>query len=537
MARQKHRKDLKKKTKVKAGPSKTGGGHRPKGKRLPTTYPAGSTNRLNTLPLAKRFERVDQLMHKGQHEEALEIIEDILDDHPGNVGALGMGAYLYGKVGLHHESLSSAQEALEKMPGDGMLLNLISSAYIQLGHRIHALRTLREMERLGIRDEEVFSKNLRDLIPLMEEDIRTFGEKENLTPQEFEQATLDIENSQLALFDNDIDATVANARKAIEIAPNWSIAKNNLVFVLSQVGEGQEALQQARQTVEAYPEDFNALNNLVQALALSGQIEEGQTLKQRLLTAFEQHKERLGEVALYQILAQTLGLLEDDAGLYQLFKARLGEDDQDEADLSADELRYLAAAAWNLGHPDEARRYWATISQDERTIQDQAILAELDRPRPAETAPFRVPYFDMDGYIPALARIKLIVVDERDEGRSLKAPEMQAGYAELKPYYPIAKAFQVMLTLGNPIIAGAMAKIMLVIDAPELVQTLREFGQGVYGLQDSREEAIAELIEAGYLPEEGQTTIRFWSEESQSWEDLPTEFFNGDDEETDEKLL
>lgn len=524
MSRQKNRKELKKKTKAKSGVPKAGGGNRPRGKMMPVNYPSTRRAAATAQNLQRKMNRAEQLMSKGEYEPALDLVEEVLDDAPDNAPALGLSAYLYGQLGMPQESLGRAEMALQKMPDEPLLLNLIFTSYLQMSHTAHALQTLRQMNRLNIQDEEIFNQQHRDFIVEMEKDFARLAQEDSLEPEIFEQAMLQTESSQLGLLDNDIDEALDHARQAVGLAPNWPIARNNLVFMLFQKGNGQEALDNARRAAESFPQDFNALNNLGLLLGLAGKIEEVGELKPRLLESFEQQREKLDEEVespLYSSLGMTLGAAEDDNGIYDLFKSKV----ETETDPNADHLRYLGAAAWNLGHTQEARQYWARIEENELNSNDLAILAEVDRPHPPEAEPYRVPYLDMDDLLPTYARTKMIIANITDGGRSLKAEEMRAGYKELAPYYPVAKALSITMTLGNPILAGALAKVMLAIDAPELVQAVKEFALGYNGARENREEVVAELIEVGYLPEEGHQTIRFWSEEAQIWEELlPADF-------------
>jgi tetratricopeptide (TPR) repeat protein len=529
MSRQKNRKELKKKTKAKSVGHKAGGGNRPRGKLMPVNYPSTRRAAMAAQNLQRKMNRAEQLMSKGEYEPALDLVEEVLDDAPDNAPALGLSAYLYGQLGMPQDSLERAEMALQKMPDEPLLLNLIFTAYLQMSHTAHALQTLRRMNRLNINDEEIFNQQHRNFIVELEKDFARLAQEAGLEPAIYEQAMLQTENSQLGLIKSDIDEAVEHARQAVELAPNWPIARNNLVFMLSQKGEGKEALEKARQAVESFPQDFNALNNLGLLLGLAGKAGEVEELKPRLLESFKQQVEKLDdelESPLYSSLAMTLGAAEDDNGIYDLFKSKV----ETETGPNADHLRYLGAAAWNLGHTQEARQHWARIEENELNSNDLAILAEVDRPRPPEAEPYRVPFLDMDDLLPTYARTKMIIADETDGGRSLKAEEMRAGYNELAPYYPVAKALTIAMTLGNPILAGVLAKVMLTIDAPELVQAAKDFALGYQGARENREEVVAELIEAGYLPEEGRETIRFWSEEAQIWEELfPAAFTEVDD--------
>jgi tetratricopeptide (TPR) repeat protein len=523
VSRQKQRKELKKKTKAKATPHKTGG--RTRGKMLPLNFP-NRPSRSDQI-IMKRLNHVHQLLAKGQAEAALDLVDDILDEYPDNVPALGVGAFVYGEAGLYFESLQLAQEAFKQTPNDPMLLNLVGTAYIQLGYRVHFLRVLRHMNTLNIKDEDIFNQTHRGLIVLLEKDIADFAQEESVDPKTWEQAMFAVEDSQLAMMAHNLSATLEYARQAVELIPGWSMAQNNLVYMLHQAGEGREALEQARLTLDANPDNFNSLNNMALLLGLAGQVDEARALHDRLIPAFEHETSELGEEAelpLYSSLALTLATLEDDAALYKLFKA-LVEANDDEADLHPEYLRYLFSSSWNLGHPEEARHWWDLLDASERTLIDITIFAELNRPCPPEIAPFRVPYLAMDELLPIHARTRIIIPDLDQEGHFLKLNEMKAGYAELKPYYPIAKALGTTLLLGNPILVQTIAKIMLTIAAPELVQAARDFALGVYGPQVNRKKVVSELIAAEELPEEGHDTIRFWVEENQNWEELPPSYF------------
>ncbi len=70
------------------------------------------------------------------------------------------------------------------------------------------------------------------------------------------------------------EQAVAQFRKALEIKPDFVMARSNLGLALDQKGEVDEAIAQYRQALEIKPDDAVAHNNLGMALAKKGRLDE-----------------------------------------------------------------------------------------------------------------------------------------------------------------------------------------------------------------------------------------------------------------------
>ncbi|HEX2913409.1 MAG TPA: hypothetical protein VH186_21575 [Chloroflexia bacterium] len=542
MARQKHRKEVKKdvKKKVKVKPSsakKPTGNNRPRGKVLPSTYPPGIEAKRRLL---QQLQQLQSYLENEKMEEALDISDEILEEHPNDLNALTFGAYAAQSLGDFTTSLKRARRSLELKPQQPLLLSISFTSNYNLGYNTHARQNLRELSNMKVDNSELFNQSHKELLDSLENNLLEQAEKAGMEPLQYEEALLAVEDSQLALLENEPEEAIELGLKAVSVAPELEVTLNSLVLLLTQAGRGAEAHEYAGRAYRLYPQSFQTVSTWMFLLGLARQREEALALRPALLETFQSQlmqRDEETQQTLYNLLARTLGVLQDDTTIYQVFKERVEKQPEQ---ITIQDYRFLAAACWNLGKAEEARQAWERVtalsarSEDEeveapdaaentRIETDLAIQAEIARPKPPEAAPYRVPYLDFNELIPSFARSRLIVFN--DEDYNLDQAKMQAGYAELAPYYPVAEALISTMVLETAIFTESLAKVMLVIDAPELLAALKDFALGVYGPAANRAAAVRTLLSTGNLLEENQQTIRFWSEDSAAWEERTPESF------------
>lgn len=509
--------------KARKGGGRAGKG--PLGGGPPPNSPAAKQRELQ-----REMERAEKLWKQGQTEDALDILEDLLEKNPRDANLLFLSGVMYVELGMIQEGLDRAEMADKLEPDRPPLLNFLGLAYIMTNHPAHALMAYRQLRAV---DEggAAFGPEERDRIKALEQLFQAEAEHHGVMRVRIEQAMLLMERGERAFLRGESSQGVQYMQQAITQMPKWAAPRNNLALYLWGAGQPEEAWETARNVLqELNPEDYQALANLTTQLALSGREEEARPYLERLLAVFEKSKpqrdsegeppdEETLEVAipLYFKTAESLAALDEDRQLFDLLKA--GEDLGMVYDQSF--FRLMAAAAWNLGDEQAAETYWKRLEDEEKTPTDYGIARVIALPRPPEAPRWRVPYFDSADLVPPEVLRQVIVLDPADGQFDLEA--MQEGYERYKAYYPILRSQLQTMILGHKLLVEATLAVLMALGQPEIIEALREFALGVDGTEEARRMTVSLLLKVEELPNEG--TIRFWKEDPPGWQEVPVEDF------------
>ena len=130
--------------------------------------------------------------------------------------------------------------------------------------------------------------------------------------------------------------------------PDYWPAYNNLSLACYYMGEMREALALSEQVLENDPHNLHAQCNRVLIMHQTGDHTTVQVLVQRLKKLIPLNGDHLYKLAI------TFGILGEHESAYQLFYKIFRLSDH----LDASFFHQLAAAAWNTGRLQKAKRYW-----------------------------------------------------------------------------------------------------------------------------------------------------------------------------------
>lgn len=130
--------------------------------------------------------------------------------------------------------------------------------------------------------------------------------------------------------------------------PDYWPAYNNLSLARYYMGEMREALALSEQVLENDPHNLHAQCNRVLIMHQTGDHTTVQVLVQRLKKLIPLNGDHLYKLAI------TFGILGEHEAAYQLFYKLFRLSDH----LDASFFHQLAAAAWNTGRLQKAKRYW-----------------------------------------------------------------------------------------------------------------------------------------------------------------------------------
>ncbi|MFH1619769.1 MAG: tetratricopeptide repeat protein [bacterium] len=100
------------------------------------------------MKTAEAYEKAGrELWHNGEYEEALKVLQDGLSHYPEHAGLrLGM-AMAHLRLGNFVSARETLEDLAHRMPGSGDVLAALAEAYLSLGKRKNALKTVRKAAR------------------------------------------------------------------------------------------------------------------------------------------------------------------------------------------------------------------------------------------------------------------------------------------------------------------------------------------------------------------------------------------------------
>lgn len=280
---------------------------------------------------------VNSLVESNRHEEAIEILESVIDAEPGNAWAASMLGLVYHKQGQYQEAIRCYRESAQRDPkyDDGW-------AWRQLGPLLENAGYL----------EEAFDiyRALAGAYPKDHWPVHRMGKIRQLQGQD--------------------DEATSYFRRALELKPNYAPAWQRLGAVLLRQGRGSEGIAGLRRALELKPDDAEVLNSLAWTLLTT----RGQEFPPDLnpLPLAQQAAQRAPNDA---AILNTLGLAQLHAGEYEAAITSCERSVQLEGENPFDLL--IIAVAWHhLGDATKATSLYTRAAALDRPTGEAG--SELD---------------------------------------------------------------------------------------------------------------------------------------------------------------
>ncbi|MBC8262780.1 MAG: tetratricopeptide repeat protein [Anaerolineales bacterium] len=447
-------------------------------------------------PKSAELARGHALWEEGKAQEAVEILEDLVERYPRDLGCHTLLGSIYGTLGNFLEAIHHLEVAARLSHRDPEMLLLLGTAYWEHALPSHTLLTLRECPRTELNEEAV--KRMQFMMEDSTEKIGLVAEAHGISPRKMEHAAYLMESGRLANERGEYAEAVEASKEAARLVRNWTPPRNNLALAYFALGQWDEAIAAETEVLEHIDDqNTHALGNMVRFLTASGNTDEARLYLTRLEQAEATDPDD------YIKIAEAYATLEEDSKVYATLKRAWGE----EAELNASMLRFLGTAAANLGKDQEALVYWTEALQlDPASFRIQNFLDALRQGIKKSAPAYRFPYFSGQDMVSEKAfkdfinRLGSLRMSEE------KTEQEMRSFGEKYPY--VADIFSDLLWYGDENQQASSIQTLRMLGNERAVAALQAFAQSQVGDEDQRTMALNALLDLGVFGED--EPVRLW---------------------------
>ncbi len=463
-------------------------------------YGPGRTSRLAALNAAK--ERASRLLEQDKTEEALDILEPLVDVYPRD-------AELQMIIGTCYLGLDDPDGALVYFEGayeldkEPALLLPLGLAYFRLEMYASALYALHESIRHGL----PLPDDLQEVLEALRKDVGATAEEVGLPLAKTLTGLRELERGVRLLAYDEYGRAIEANRKAIRILGDWPDPHNNLALCYYFDGQIPAAVAESRQVLARRPDNITATCNLVRFLAWSGDRQAAEAVWQpmRLRTLPDPLLDGLP-------LAEAAAAVDDDESVRRLL--------QPLADWSSEavggELPYeqvqllLAIADANLGNPKAAKRRLHDLDSENPRLE--VLRAALRQGKRGLGFTPRFPYYASYDVMPSAAASKFAALAEAvDDENDLRAAKALRQFVARYPQLVVMAEKEIWEE--DAVDMGLLA--LRYVATPAAHAALRRFACSQAGADEQRIRALLYLqVSGGVHPGE---TLRIWRDGA--WEE------------------
>ncbi len=464
--------------------------------------------------LEEILEKVHQLHEEGRMEEALQVLEEAPLHLQQRVEILTLKGITLSALGRLTESLSVLEMARRRDPDNLFPLLMLGFLYDELGYPAHALRALRLlMENRDILPPDTVEEG-EELLKELEEHFRQQAEEFGLPIDRTEELCYLMELSLRAFDERDFRNAVRYAQQVSRIAPWWMLPRWMVAEALFMEGRIREAIQTAEKVLEDHPDAIPVYSSLVRYHFARGDRERAGEVARTLKSLPIDNPLDLEEVV------KALGLLEDDAGLYDLYRRYRKYVEEIEGPVI---LIVLACAAANLGHflTGEQLLFWVMTTQGSQPdipfIAFNELARACEKKLPAPGVNNRYPTVYLPWMLPYLDREELAFLFQEWADDKIPLSQARKRFRRLMERNP--QLFYVLeQLLRSHRRAGAWINLLILRGTPEDIEEIHRFVLGQKGVLADR------LVTAQWLAEEGiidpHQPLMLWDELREEWRSL-----------------
>ena len=447
-------------------------------------------------PKPVELARAQTLWEEGKGQEAIAILENLVERHPRDLGCHTLLGSIYGDLGYLLEAIHHLEAAARLSRRDPEVLRLLGAAYGEYFLPAHALLTLRECLRYELNEEA--AEHVQFMIEDSTEKIGLAAARHGISSRKMEHAAYLMESGRLANERGEYTEAVKAAKEAARLVRTWAVPRNNLALAYFALGQWDEAIAAEKEVLERIDnQNTHALANLVRFLTASGNTGEAWSYLARL----EQTESTDPDA--YIKIAEACAALEEDKKVYTILKKAQGEG----TELSASMLRFLGTAAANLGKDREALAYWREALQlDPASFRIQNFTDALRQGLKKSAPAYRFPYFSGQDMVSERAFMDFIERLGSLRMSEEKTEQEMRSFGEKYPY--VADVFSDPLWYGDENQQISSIQTLQMLGNERAVAALRAFAQSQVGDEDQRTMALNALLDLEVLGED--EPVRLW---------------------------
>jgi tetratricopeptide (TPR) repeat protein len=447
-------------------------------------------------PKPAELARAQALWERGKGQEAIAILENLVERHPRDLGCHTLLGSIYGDSGNLLEAIHHLEAAAKLSRRDPEVLLLLGAAYGEYSLPAHTLLTLRECLRYKLNEE--VAEGVQAMIEDSTEKIGLVAARCGISPRKMEHAAYLMESGRLANERGEYAEGVKVSKEAARLVRSWATPRNNLALAYFALGQWDEAIATEREVLERIDDqNVHALGNLVRFLTASGNTDEARPYLPRL----EQTESTDPDA--YIKVAEAYATLEEDAEVY----ATLKKAQREGAELNASMLHFLGTAAANLGKDREALACWReSLLLNPASFRLKDFMDVLRQGLKKSAPAYRFPYFSGQNMVSEKAFKDFI-----DRLGSLRTSEEKTeqemcSFGEKYPY--VADVFSDLLWYGGENEQTSAIETLRMLGSERAVAALQAFALSQVGNEDQRMMALNALLDLGVFGED--EPVRLW---------------------------
>ena len=447
-------------------------------------------------PKPAELARAHALWKEGKAQEAVELLEDLLERYPRDVDGHMLLGSIYGDMGDFLEAIRHLEVAARLSRRDPEVLLLLGTAYWEHSLPSHTLLTLRECLRYELNEEA--AERVQIMMEDSTEKIGLAAAMHGISPRKMEHAAYLMESGRMANERGEYAEGVKASKEAARLVRNWAPPCNNLALSYFALGQWDEAIATEKEVLERIdPQNVHALANLVRFLSASGQRDEARAYLMRL------ERSESGDPDVHIKMAEAYAVLEEHEEVYAI----LTRAQRSGTELNATMLHFLATASANLDKDQEALAHWRkALLLSPAAFRLKDYMEALRQGRKKLAPAYRFPYFSGQNMVSERA-FEDFVRGLGARGMSKETMEQKVrSFGDRYPY--VADIFSDLLWYGSENEQANAIETLRMLANERAVATLQAFALSQVGDDDLRVAAAHALMSLGVLTED--KPVRFW---------------------------
>lgn len=442
--------------------------------------------------LAETLEQAERMLLDARAENALELLEPLVEKHRGYAPLYGLLGRAYLEAGDGFAAAIALERAADLSP-DVVLRLRLAGTYESLGFLALSLREYRCVLRSKVRVPGV--EALPTHVEKLDEAVAEIARHLELPVQRTEEGLLYLERAALARYRDDRREAISLSRKAIARLGDWPPAHVGLAADLYLDGQPDEAIAALQRVLARYPDDLDALCTAIHCLVWSNRLDEARPLWSRL-----EHVEP--ENPHYRMkLAHAAADLDRDADVYRLLQPLARKRSGKGLTPRAEEL--LAVAEANLGRRDAALRRMRRLRERFPYLND--LIAALEAGKPGLGIAQRFSYVHHYTLLPLQVHDQLFDLMAMRDKMSPRRFRQQLD--DLVKRYPQVVLLAEKMIWEMDLVSNGIV-LLKAIGTPAARAALKRFAFSQAGADIDRMTALYVLVDLGELPA-GQP-VRAW---------------------------
>jgi tetratricopeptide (TPR) repeat protein len=326
------------------------------------------------------FERAVSSLDRNHYDKALRYFGKAVEYEPDNpVNHCNM-AGIMSEMGDYAGSNSVLSQVIENIDP------AMTECYFYMANNFANMEEFEEAEKAIVTylEEDTEGQFLTEAEEMMDLLLYELDRPTKLTRIKSREGMVEHEHARTLLEEGKFAQAVDILEQIVENTPDFLAARNNLALAYYYVGHFDKAKIAIQEVLEQDPGNLHGLCNLAIFYQHENEMKQLLPLLQMLSITVPFHQEHLFK------LATTMGILGQHESAYRHFR-RLLKDEELNGDPSL--YHFTAAAAFNCGRYDDAKRYWKqALKLDPESDVPGYYLSQLQQFQDGKTQQPKISY-------------------------------------------------------------------------------------------------------------------------------------------------